>query len=44
MSDVIQFWTEILGVVANFLMLEPINYFTAIILLLAVISLVKRII
>ena len=44
MSDVIQFWTEILHAVADFLMLEPINYFTAIILLLAVISLVKRII
>lgn len=44
MSEVITFWTEILGAVADFLMLEPISWFTAIFVLLAVVMLVKRII
>ena len=44
MQEVVTFWTQILGAVADFLMLEPISWFTAIFVLLAVVALVRRII
>lgn len=44
MQDVILFWSQLLGVVAEFLLTEPINWFTGIILLLFVVQLVRRII
>lgn len=44
MQDVVAFWTMLLQAVAEFLMLEPIIWFTAIFLLLAVTGFVRRII
>lgn len=44
MPDVVSFWSQILSAVAEFLMQEPIVYFTAIFLLLYIVALVRRII
>lgn len=44
MPDVIAFWTACLKIVAEFLLTEPISYFTAVFLLCAVVTLVRHII
>lgn len=44
MQDTLTFITELLHITADFLMLEPIKYFTGILILLAVVGLVNRII
>lgn len=43
MQEFLTFYTELLHLVADFLMLDPIKYFTGIFILLAVVSVVKRI-
>lgn len=42
-NDMINFFTDFLGVLASFLMQEPIKYFTAVILGTCVFGLVVRI-
>lgn len=44
MEDMILFWRDLLGVIAEFLLCDPIRYFTGIIFLLLIVSVVNRII
>lgn len=44
MQDVISFWTALFTALSDFLMTEPIIWFTVIFLSLAVLGLIKRII
>lgn len=44
MQDFLIFVDDLLKIIADFLLTEPIYYFTGIIVLLAVVALVKRII
>ncbi len=44
MQDVIVFWTALLQAVADFLLTEPISWFTGIFVLLAIVGIVRRII
>lgn len=44
MQDFLIFLDDLLQIVADFLLTEPIYYFTGIVVLLAVVALVKRII
>lgn len=44
MQDVVSFWSALFTAVSDFLMTEPISWFTVIFLSLAVVGLVKRII
>lgn len=41
MQDVVTFWGQMFTVVCDFLMSEPINYFTGILLLIAIFAFVK---
>jgi len=43
-QDVISFWTALFGAVSDFLLTEPISWFTVIFLSLAVIGLIKRLV
>lgn len=42
MNDMLDFFTQFLGIIADFLMAEPVKYFTGIFIGLCVIALVKR--
>lgn len=44
MTDFLAFWTSLSGIVADFLLTEPINWFTGVFLLCAIVALVRRII
>lgn len=44
MQDVISFWTALFSAVSDFLMTEPISWFTVIFLSMAVVGLIKRLI
>ncbi len=43
MQDVIAFWTALFHAVSDFLLTEPISWFTVIFLSLAVVGFIKRI-
>ena len=38
MQNVLTFWTDFLGIIADFLMSEPVVYFVALIILIFVVS------
>lgn len=44
MQDFLIFWTALLQIVSDFMLTEPISWFTGILVLLAIVALVKRII
>lgn len=43
-ENIMVFFGDLLTLVANFLMMEPVVWFVAVVLLLAVVSIVKKII
>lgn len=44
MPDFLAFWSALLGIVSDFLMTEPISWFTGVLVLCAIVVLVRRII
>lgn len=44
MNDMLDFFTQILGLIAQFLMTEPIKYFTAIFIGCGIVALIHKII